>query len=297
MTQTTEGTETKNLSASYAGSIKITKMKSTTIFDVIDTIKNDTDLAKKIAELRRTGDSSLKDSLPYFNLGTFENGERKKTKLISTEFMIIDVDKLETSEVLELREKLNGNPLIYFYFTSPSNHGLKVALRFDKEIKDYELYTENYKLYAEWFGNEFDVKTDSTIDASRACYFSYDPELYLNERAERLEVKEFTTPTHPKTTPTKTKAKPKSNSTANNKPTISSEEFELDSDIKLANGIIVKVSSIKKHTPIFCPFCDPSKRSNPNSANAFINKNSSDAYFIFCSSEFTMYWQKSADRT
>jgi hypothetical protein len=41
MTQTTEGTETKELSASYADSIKNTKMESTTVYDVIDTIKND----------------------------------------------------------------------------------------------------------------------------------------------------------------------------------------------------------------------------------------------------------------
>ena len=104
MSITTQGTkfqEVKNLSASYAGFIKNPKMESTTVFDVLDTIKNDKDLAKKIAKLRTTGDLSLKDSLPYFNLGVFENGGRKKEKLLSTEFMIIDVDKLRTSEVLE----------------------------------------------------------------------------------------------------------------------------------------------------------------------------------------------------
>jgi len=86
-------------------------------------------------------------------------------------------------------------------------------LRFSEAITDSKTFTENYKFYAEWFEDQFKVKTDKTSDAARACFFSYDPKLYLNKKAEKLEVKEFTTPTQPNTPKRKTSSKtePKAN--------------------------------------------------------------------------------------
>lgn len=62
--------------------------------------------------------------------------------------------------------------------------------------------------------------------------------------------------------------------------------------IKLKNLTQVKVSSIETKSEIFCPFCDPKARSNPNSANAFIDINPAGIYYIYCSSESMTYWQE-----
>lgn len=301
MSTTTEGTETKNLSASYADSIKATTMTPTTVGEIVDAIKKDSDLAETIAKIRATDDKDergkLKLQLPYFNLGIFENGERKNDKFISTEFMIIDIDGLSDMKLKLLKLKLLKNSNIFSYFTSPSGNGLKVIFRFAEVVTDSKLFTENYKHYAEWFESEFNVKTDKTSDAARACFFSYDPELYLNKDSEKLNINEYTTPTQPpKATSTKGQ-NISTKKTAIKNIIVSDEEFDLDSDITLTDNTIVKVKETRGHQSIFCPFCNPSKRSNPNSANAFINKNSSDAYYIFCSSESKTFWQKSSDRT
>jgi hypothetical protein len=70
--------------------------------------------------------------------------------------------------------------------------------------------------------------------------------------------------------------------------------FDLNTELILADGkTIISVRDIKEHTAIFCPFCehDEEHRSNPNSANAFVNINSAGQYYIYCSSESKTYWQ------
>ncbi|MCP5064059.1 MAG: hypothetical protein GY936_16580 [Ignavibacteriae bacterium] len=75
------------------------------------------------------------------------------------------------------------------YFVSPSGNGYKVVYRFSEKITDNQHYKENYIHYAEQFENDYNVDADgSTKDASHACFFSHDPNLYLNENAEMLEV-------------------------------------------------------------------------------------------------------------
>jgi len=198
----TEGTATKQIKVSYGESIRQTKMSTSTLNDVLETIQTDKDIAEKINEVRATEDKEekgkLKLQLPYFNLGLFDNNERKNDKFISTQFMIIDIDGLKSMELKLLKLKLLKNSYVFSYFVSPSGDGLKVILRFSETIKESKLFTENYKLYAEWFEEEFNVKADKTSDAARACFFSSDSDLFLNKNAERLEVKDFSsTPTQP----------------------------------------------------------------------------------------------------
>jgi len=126
--------------------------------------------------------------------------------------MIIDIDGLKDEEIELLKQKMQQNPSIYSYFLSPSGNGLKVILRFAETITDSNQFSENYKHYAKWFEGEFDVKTDKTSDAARACFFSSDPELYFNVEAERIAVVE-SAPTQPNTPKRKTSSKtePKAN--------------------------------------------------------------------------------------
>ncbi|MFA8451808.1 MAG: hypothetical protein ACEPOW_14025 [Bacteroidales bacterium] len=55
------------------------------------------------------------------------------------------------------------------------------------------------------------------------------------------------------------------------------------------------IKDIQDRTPIFCPFCDHTSehRSNPESANAFVNVNDAGSHYLYCSSENTIYWESS----
>ncbi|MCP5064060.1 MAG: hypothetical protein GY936_16585 [Ignavibacteriae bacterium] len=84
------------------------QMSIHTLEDAIDTIKNDKDLAEKVNKLREITNADLKRDykakhLPYFNLGTFTDNIRKDKNLVSTNFMIIDVDKISTKKFNKIK--------------------------------------------------------------------------------------------------------------------------------------------------------------------------------------------------
>lgn len=99
--------------------------------------------------------------------------------------MIIDFDKVDRLE--DLKARVQCDPDVFFSFVSPSGNGLKVAYRFDKAITDPNEFTSIYKYYLGVFFGRYGVEPDkSTKDASRACFFSSDPELYCNPDARLL---------------------------------------------------------------------------------------------------------------
>ena len=178
------GTKIKNTS----------KMSIQTLEDAVDSIKNDEQLAKIIKTLRSITDDNLKrdykaENLPYLNLGLFKDNIRKDENLLSTNFMIIDVDKISTDKFNELKDRLDQDNKIFIYFVSPSGNGYKVVYKFAETITDPNHFNDNYLHYSEMFEKEYDVETDSsTQDVSHACFFSYDPDIYLNEDADELDV-------------------------------------------------------------------------------------------------------------
>ncbi len=60
--------------------------------------------------------------------------------------------------------------------------------------------------------------------------------------------------------------------------------FKLDSELKDKHGKIIKVRDVKEKTVIFCPFCDPKERGNPESHNASIELNDTGEPSIYCAS-------------
>ncbi len=60
--------------------------------------------------------------------------------------------------------------------------------------------------------------------------------------------------------------------------------FKLDTELKDEHGKIFKVKDVKKKTVIFCPFCDPRERGNPDSHNASIQLNDTSEPSIYCAS-------------
>lgn len=145
----------------------------------VEEIRNEPDKEKR-KYLKQT-------NLGYFNIGTFKENYRKNENLISSEFIILDFDSLE-GDMTEYREKLKSKNEVYAAFISPSGNGLKIIFRLERPITDPIFFSRVYKYYADQYGLDLGEDADHTSDVSRPCFFSYDPEMYVNENASPLKV-------------------------------------------------------------------------------------------------------------
>jgi hypothetical protein len=180
----------RNLKISYAEQITETTFSRQKFEKLTDAIRISPKFQELIQEIRSETDSDkkqkLKRNLPYFNMGMFKNNQRKNNNIISTEFMIFDFDHV--SNINEKKNQLKNDLRVFCVFISPSGDGLKVICRLEKAINDSENYKRLYKLHATDIGCHLGEKEDHTSDVSRACFISYDPELYLNQYAVPLNV-------------------------------------------------------------------------------------------------------------
>ena len=160
--------------------------------NVITTIRTNSDLKQKIEKLRTIKEEKnqkkyKQENLPYFVAATFKANRRLRSELISTELMIFDYDDLTEAEVKSKTEVLIKDPNVLCVFLSPRGM-LKVIYRLQEEITDYRKYSAVYKYYAKKFKASLGIDPDKTSDVTRACFFSYDPDLYFNPNAVPLTV-------------------------------------------------------------------------------------------------------------
>lgn len=181
------------------------KLSQSTFDKVVNEIRSDkwkslTEQLQKIS-IKDDQQKFKKKNFTYFNLGIFQNNERSKFKLIRSQHLLFDYDGLSKDKLTSLKEKLKSDNSIFCFFTSPSGKGLKVIYKLDKPITDHQKFTDVYKHYAILFKIDLGAKPDKTSDAGRPCYFSYDPEIYINKDAEEL-LTDVTPVVEKKTTPT-----------------------------------------------------------------------------------------------
>ncbi len=122
-----------------------------------------------------------RDLLPWFNMGLFTNGRRKDEKLQCTRHIIIDYDHLN-GKTEELKKQLQLDTSVFSTFISPGGDGLKVIYELASEITDPDEYTRVYQYYAAKFSEQYGFEADHTSDVSRACFLSYDPDIYVNTK-------------------------------------------------------------------------------------------------------------------
>ena len=182
----------KEVEVSFADKVFYTKLNMRTLEWIFVNIQGDVwkDRIEKVrAEKDNDARKKLKSyTLMYFNIGTFKDSKRSNANFMGSEFMIFDFDHI-MGNIIEEKNKLRENKNVYAVFISPSGDGLKVITRLDAEIKSSSEYSRIYKYYAKVFGATLNKEADKTSDASRACFISYDPDIYVNENAEPLSTK------------------------------------------------------------------------------------------------------------
>jgi hypothetical protein len=85
-----------------------------------------------------------------------------------------------------LREQMRHDPEIFMFFVSPSGDGLKVVFALDSEITTEAEYKRVYQQIRALVQERYGIETDDIKDVARACYLSYDPDIYVNEASVPL---------------------------------------------------------------------------------------------------------------
>ena len=163
------------------------------ILKILDDIKTGTYrnaityLRKSLAEDKKEAAERAKKSLPAFTpSATFKGGRKMEFLTAYNALVVLDIDKITKEKLTESKEKLAENEFVFAAFTSPSGNGLKI---FVKVSTDKTKHKETFLKLQEYFENLLQLEIDkSGKDITRLCFFSYDPELYLNENSKEFSV-------------------------------------------------------------------------------------------------------------
>lgn len=170
----------------YKGGIK--SLKPSTDFEVkkaIDLIKSDT-YKESVERLRNATDSNvkkvLKDGLDYFTFsGTFK--KRSVDGLVKhSGFICLDFDGIENLD--DAKAVICADSHVHACFVSPSGNGLKVLIKINGAF-----HLESFKaleIHFETLGFTLDK---SGKDVSRACFVSFDPDVFYNPKSISFKVK------------------------------------------------------------------------------------------------------------
>lgn len=139
-------------------------------------------LRKSLADNKKEAAERAKKSLPAFTPSATFNGGRKIEFLTNyNALMVLDIDKLEKEKLQQCKTKIRMDDFVFASFVSPSGNGLKI---FVKVSSEKEQHKETFLKLQRYFEELLQVEIDkSGKDITRLCFFSYDPELYLNENA------------------------------------------------------------------------------------------------------------------
>lgn len=166
----------------------ITSLKPTSSINIEDAyalIKSET-YRQNIEIIRNSDDKAIvnaqKKKLDYFTFsGIFE--QRKADELISHSSLIcLDYDDIENLE--KFKSNVYTNAFTLMSFLSPSGKGIKLITRTNESDHKVAWNTLN-----DYFKKITGIEADkSGTDVCRACFVSYDPNVYYNPNAKIFDV-------------------------------------------------------------------------------------------------------------
>jgi len=163
------------------------------ILKILDDIKTGTYrnaityLRKSLAEDKKEAAERAKKSLMAFTpSATFKGGRKMEFLTAYNALVVLDIDKITKEKLTDCKEKLQNNEFVFAAFTSPSGNGLKVLVKVNTDRTEHK---ETFLKLQTYFENLLQLEIDkSGKDITRLCFFSYDPELYLNENSKEFSV-------------------------------------------------------------------------------------------------------------
>lgn len=139
-------------------------------------------LRKSLADDKKEAAERAKKSLPAFTpSATFKGGRKMEFLQQYNPLVVLDIDKLTKEQLANGKDKLKQDQHVYAAFTSPSGNGLKIFVKVEGTKENHK---DNFLKLQKYFEELLEVEIDkSGKDITRLCFFSFDPDLYLNETA------------------------------------------------------------------------------------------------------------------
>lgn len=166
-----------------------------TVSEVIQLIKNNDqkDIILKIRQSEKVEQDKLKKTLVGIMWSGKFSGRLDSDLIEHSGVICLDFDKLGEDMGL-FYSRLINDKYTYSLFVSPSGNGLKVLVKIPKIIDDHKLHFKALEKYYSATG-KFDP---SSINPSRICYISYDPNIFVNKDSEiftdKIKVEEYSAP-------------------------------------------------------------------------------------------------------
>lgn len=144
-------------------------------------------LRSLIAEGKQTEADQCKKALPAFTAsGTFEKGRKADLLQQYSQYIMLDIDDLPPDKLEPVFQQASSLPVTWCCFRSPSGNGLKILVQVAADATKHE---QAFRQVAAWYGAQLQVQIDrSGKDVSRLCFYSSDPDLYLNSNSQPFEV-------------------------------------------------------------------------------------------------------------
>lgn len=160
------------------------------------------EVVQQIAQLRivRSIDkqqySLLKRQLPYYVCGIFYPPIRKTAHFAWIDTFIVDIDHLSQygKDPVEVRKVIQSDPRTAVCFLSPGEDGLKVVYKLKEKCHDAGHFSLFYKCFASSLASLYSLENVidfRTNDVTRACFASYDADVYYNPEAEPIDMGAF----------------------------------------------------------------------------------------------------------
>lgn len=182
---------------------EINNPRPSLLLEVLENIKSRSNpyqqIIKDINNAPKDEANNLKLALPPICFsGTFDRREDSGLTQYS-QLVCIDVD--DVRDLNTFRKEMKDVPFVYSCFVSPSGKGLKILIFHD--CPDSSRHGDIYWHIGEKLG--LTRRTDLTFDThcsnlSRACFFSYDPTLFINANAKTFPIAPATLTQRPKPT-------------------------------------------------------------------------------------------------
>jgi len=170
-----------------------------TIKDVLRGIKEErlNYIVDGLRELIAIGDMDSygyqKKRLPAVTFSATFNEKRRRNDLkIYNQIIVLDIDKLTSSELDFNKKILKEDPYVVSSWESPSKKGLKglIYLDFNLEITDIDfLHRIAFKKLVEYFQYNYKIELDeSGSDTTRLCFLSSDANIVIKDACELFSV-------------------------------------------------------------------------------------------------------------
>ena len=126
--------------------------------------------------------NKAKKSLPAFTpSGKFVGGRKLEFLTEYSKFIILDIDKLSTTDLQKSKSIAAQSEFTYACFISPSGNGLKILVKIETPKTEHK---ETFLKVQAYYENILKLEIDkSGKDVTRLCFYSWDENLYLNENA------------------------------------------------------------------------------------------------------------------